>query len=300
MRSIGRLRYFVADALDEWRHSPGVNLVATATLMFAIFIAGLVVLVLANVAQSIVRLGNEAPVEVYLKDDVAESVRGDLIARLGKVPGIAEVRFVSKDESLRRFRESFGDLADLTADLGTNPLPASIEARLAPGLDSEEIAASVSRTLAGSDGIEEIRYDRAWLERVDALLRLARVGGAGLALLVFGAVAFVMANVLRLAVYARRDEIEIMLLVGASPGFVRGPFLVAGLFQGLAASLSSLFLVELLRRAALGWAGARPGEVLDLMAGRPLAFGLAVVLVAIGVMVGLLGSYFAVQGVRAD
>jgi hypothetical protein len=176
--------------------------------------------------------------------------------------GVSEVRYVSKDESLRRFRESFGDLADLTADLGANPLPASFEVVVAAGSDNARIAGDVSRAFASRDGVEEVRYDRAWLDRVDAMLRLARFGGAGLALVVFGAVAFVMASVLGLAVYARREEIDIMLLVGASPGFVRGPFLVAGLVQGLLASIASLVLVESLRRGApLGW----------IAAGRPAA-----------------------------
>ena len=205
------------------------------------------------------------------------------------------MRFVDKDEALRRFRTSFGDLADMAADLATNPLPASYEAFVPSGSDGAGVAESAVAALAGHAGVEEVRHDRAWRERVDALIHVARSGGAGLALLVFAAVALVMANVLRLAVHARRDEIEIMLLVGATPSFVRGPFLVAGVFQGLAASLGSLGLVEGIRRAALAYSGSRPGVLLHLAAGNPLDVRMALLLTAVGLVVGLTGSWLAVR-----
>ena len=86
-RFIGRLRYFVSDAVDEWRFSPGVNLVAAATLAFALFIAGLVLLVLSNVAGVLATAEDEAPVQVFLRDGVTPEVRADVEARLRAVPG---------------------------------------------------------------------------------------------------------------------------------------------------------------------------------------------------------------------
>jgi len=294
-RVLGRLRYFLSDAVDEWRWSPGVNLLAIATLAFALFIAGLVLLVLSNVAGVLGSIQDEAPVQVFLRDGASPEARADAEARMRAVPGVAGVRFVDKDEALRRFRKSFGDLADLANEIGSNPLPASLEATLAPGPQGAEAADAVVRVLQGNEAVEEVRYDRAWRDRLEAVLLAARGGGAGLAILVFAAVAFVMANVLRLAVYARREEIEIMLLVGATPGFVRGPFLVAGLLQGLIASIVALGLVEAVRRGALAYAGSHSGALLDLAAGRPLAVSLALLLSAVGFVVGLAGSYLAVR-----
>lgn len=294
-RWLGRLRYFVSDALDEWRFSPGVNLVAAATLAFALFIAGLALLVLSNVAGVLASAEDEAPVQVFLRDDVTAEQRADIDIRLRAVPGVADVRFVDKDEALRRFRTSFGDLADIAGDLDTNPLPASYEAFLPSGSDGGAVAETAIATLQGHPGVEEVRYDRAWREKVDALVQVVRSGGAGLAVLVFAAVALVMANVLRLAVHARRDEIEIMLLVGATPSFVRGPFLVAGMFQGLAAALGSLALVEGIRRAALAYSGSRPGVLLHLAAGQPLDVRMALLLTTVGLIVGLTGSWLAVR-----
>ena len=290
-----RAGYFLADAADEWRHSPGVNLVAAATLASALFIAGLVLLTLSNVTGWIVRLRGDARVQVYLRDGASARARMDAEALLAGLPGVSRVQYVDKEEALRRFRESFGDLADLSTEPEGNPLPASLEVYLAPGPGSAEVAERISRELARREGVEEVGYDRPWLYRLDSWLRLARMGGAGLAVMVFAAVCFVMASVLRLAVYARREEIEIMLLVGASPAFVRGPFLVAGLVQGLAASLVSLGTVEAVRRAALAYAGSSPGALMELMAGRPLGASLSVLLVLIGLVVSLFGSFLAVR-----
>lgn len=294
-RLVGRLRYFLSDAVDEWRFSPGVNFVAAATLAFALFIAGLILLVLSNVAGVLGSIQDEAPLQAFLKDGVASEARLALEEQIRAIPGVAQVRFVDKDEALRRFRASFGDLADLAGELGANPLPASLEASLVPGADGAGAADAVVRAVQGHEAVEEVRYDRAWRDRMDSLLRVARSGGAGLALIVFAAVAFVMANVLRLAVYARREEIEIMLLVGATPAFVRGPFLVAGFLQGLLASLAALGLVEAVRRGALAYLGSRPGALLDLAAGRPLVPSLTLLLAAVGLVVGLAGSYLAVR-----
>ncbi len=290
-----RLRYFLEDALDEWRHSPGVNLLATATLASVLAVAGCVLVVLASVDAHLEAWRRDVRVDVYLEDSVTAQEQLALTARLRTMPGVSRVVYVPKGEALRRFRESFGDLADLPAELGTNPLPASLEAYLAPGPDAAREARAVLAALTGSGGVEEIRFDRAWLDRLDAVLGVAREAGGIAGMLVLAAVMFVMASVLRLAVYARRDEIEIMLLVGATPGFVRGPFLVAGLTQGIVAAAASLAAVEGVRRACLAWAGERPGALLDRVAGRALPPGLAALVVGVGAAVGLLGALLAVQ-----
>ena len=145
-------------------------------------------------------------------------------------------------------------------------------------------------------GIEEVRYNEDWLNRLEATVDLARVGGGVVTTLVLIAVVFVMSSVLRLAVYARRDEIEIMQLVGASPGFIRGPFLVAGVAQGLIASILALAIVEGLRRLSLSSPLTGNSPVLtDLLAARPLSIGLGALLLLVGCAVSLAGSYFAVR-----
>ena len=292
----GRLRYFVSDAIDEWRHSPGVNLLAVVTLTAVLFVAGLVLLVISNLGAHLDTWRQEVRVDVYLTDDITDEARADVEARLSAMSEITHVVHVSKEEALERFRETFGEaLASLPDELENNPLPASLEAYLAGSDDAAETARVVAETVGGLAGVEEVRFDREWLDRLDALLRVASVGGGALSLLVLAAVVLVMASVLRLAVYTRRDEIEIMQLVGATAGFVRGPFLVAGLAHGLLASGFALGLLEIVRKVAMAQAGAGTGALAGLVAGRALSFGLSGLLVLLGVGVGLAGSWAAVR-----
>jgi cell division transport system permease protein len=290
-----RLRYCCADAWDEWRHNPGVNLLALATLAATLFLAGVVLLLLSNLDRQVAELRRDIRVLVFLRDDLAPAQRAGLERELRALPGVVQVEHVDKQEALRRYQQWAGELGDLVGELETNPLPASLEVALAPGPDAERVAATLASRLEGRGGIEEVRFNRDWLERLESLLELARLGGAGLALLVFGTVVVIIACVLRLAAHSRRDEIEIMLLVGAPPALVRGPFLVAGFVQGLLASLLALGLVELVRRSSLAYAGPGSRALLDIAAGRPLAVALALALLGTGLVVSLAGSYFAVR-----
>ena len=292
---VGHLRYFVSDAVDEWRHSPGPNLLATATLAAVMFVAGLNLLILANLKAHVGRWKNDLRVSVYLVDAARPADVDAVYAKIAAVSGVERVERVDKDEALRRFRASFKDLADVPAELGKNPLPASLEAVLDPGPQARDTARAVGDAVSGAAAVEEIRYDQAFLDRIDALLDIARWGGATIGTVVLVAVAFVVSGVLRLTVYARRDEIDIMNLVGAPPMLVRGPFLVAGVAQGLAGALFALFLVEAVRRAAQAYAGAHSGELLDLAAGRALPPGPSSFVVFVGAALGFASAWFAVR-----
>lgn len=290
-----RVRYFCADAWDEWRHSLAVNLMALTTLVSALFVAGLVLLIVTNIERRVQTLRSDVKVEIYLKDGQPATTRDALAQHLRGQALVESVEHVDKDEALRRYRTWAADLAELVNELESNPLPASLEVFLEPGSGAAEAAATIASGLADHEGVEEVRFNQDWLRRLEALLKLSRVGGGGVIALVFVAVVFVMGSVLRLAVYARRDEIEIMQLVGATPGFIRGPYLVAGAAQGLVASVLALFLVESVRRSATAAGGADAVGLLDLVAAHPLSAGMTALLLLLGLLVSLTGSYVSVR-----
>lgn len=294
-RFLHKLRYFCADAWDEWRHSPAVNVTALGTLTAALFVAGLVMLVLSNLDRRVQGLREELDVHVYLTDGHTADERAQLVGELEALPRVARVEFVDKAEALRRYRSWAAELAALSEELAENPLPASLEVFLSPGAGAAEAAAEIAARLGGRPGVEDVRFDQDWLRRLAGLVDLARVGGTALAVLVFLAVIFVMASVLRLAVYARRDEIEVMQLVGASPGFIRGPFLVAGAVQGLLAAVLAIAVVEGARRALISAPSAASGVLVELLAARPLPWTLGGLLLLVGLVVSLAGSFFAVR-----
>jgi len=290
-----RARYFCSDAWDEWRHSVWVNVMALLTLVAALFVAGLVLLIVTNVERRVRTLRDDVKIQIYLQDERADEVRLALAERLGGNPQVVRVEYIDKDEALRRYREWAADLAELVNELETNPLPASLEVFLAPGAGAAAAANTIADRLKEHEGVEEVRFNQDWLSRLEAMLSLSRVGGAAVIALVFLAVVFVMGSVLRLAVFARQDEIEIMQLVGATPGFIRGPYLVAGAVQGLIASLLALLLVEGVRSAATATADTSAVALLDLVAARPLSVDMAGLLLLLGLLVSLTGSYVSVR-----
>lgn len=290
-----RLVYFASDAWDEWKHSPGVNLLALGTLATTLFLAGLVMLVMSNLEQRLNAQRENVQVQVYLVDGIANPELQALRREAATLPGVARVEHVDKTEALRRYRQWAESKTELLEELQSNPMPASLEVFLEPGPDAEPRGEAVVAHLAGRAGVDEVRFDRDWLRRLEALLNLARIGGAALALVVFAAVVFVMASVLRLAVYARRHEIDIMLLVGATPAFVRGPFLVAGLAQGLVASTLALLLVEAARRGILAYARSGALALVDLVLARPLPLQPSWLLVGVGLAVSVASAFFAVR-----
>jgi len=298
------LRFFLSDAWDELRHSPGVNLLAVGTLVAVLFASGLVILIWTNVDSWVQQLRAEVRVDLYLEDNidvVDPTLREGIAADLQLVEGVERVEYVDKTMALARYSEWAGETAMLVDSLEQNPLPASFEIFLLPGPTADAAGSSIVAGFSERPGVEQVRFDREWLGRIEAFLNLARVGGGLLGLFILGAVIFVMASVLRLAVYARRDEIEIMLLVGATPSFVRGPFVVAGIAQGLLSGLTAVALVEVARRLALSYAGGDAIAIVPLALARTLPLQMALTMIAVGLAVSCTAAWFAVrhsQGLR--
>jgi cell division transport system permease protein len=234
-----RLAYFVRRALDALRRGPFVTLVAVGTIFVAVLVTGLFGAVLSGTERLLDAWGGEVQISVYLRPGA------DLAAARAAAEGIAPgraVEAVTSRAALERLKASLGDEAGVLEGVGEQALPASVEVR-APGI-TLEAARALARKLEAVPGAAEVDYGNAWLERLETFLRRARLVGLLLMAALSLATAVLVANTLRLAVYARRDEIEIMKLVGATDGFVGAPFLIEGLVQGLAgAGLAVLALL---------------------------------------------------------
>ncbi len=193
------------------------------------------------------------------------------------------IKFISKADALKIMRKRN---PELTQNLASNPLPASFDVVPARGEDTEEIA----RTLQSSKlaAIDQIRWGKEVSQRILAIARAMQVMFAIIVLVLLGASTILIANTIRLSIFARRREIEVMKLVGASNWFVRGPFMLEGVLTGLAGSLAAVFLLFLGREVAIPEIF---GEVQSDPNVQALAFTwTALILVLIGLAVGALGS----------
>lgn len=292
------LAYFFSEAaVSLWRRRRA-SLIAVVTIAAAMAIPGAFAVAAENAERLLARWQESAEMSVFLRDDATAEQIG-AIEREIDASGVAASRYhVTKTEALRRFRRDFPDLGAAAASLEQNPLPASIEARLEPGRSSSDALDALATRLGALQGVADVRLDRGWLSRIAALMQIARALGTTIALLLAVAAAFTVANVVRLATIARRQEIEIMQLVGAPAAYVRGPFVAEGVLQG---GLGALLAVVILWAGLLGIRmrfGTMLTETLGLPAFAFMTPALALGLVAGGMAIGCLGGFVAARAVR--
>ena len=275
-----------------WRggRSTGFAVIAIA---LAALVLGALLLLTWNVDQLLTQWTSATEFSVFLRDDATSEQRGAIEGELDQ-SGVAEGReYVSKAQALTRFRRQFTELASLTNDLGDNPFPASLEVRVRPDAERSGRADTFVKHVTTLPGVADVRYDREWLARVAGGLNAIRGAGFALALLMAAAAAVTVAAVVRLGLYARRDEIEIMKLVGSPVAFIRGPFIAEGLLQGGLGALLALGLLWLGFKLVGAWWGGDLAAMLDGASLQFLPMRLTALLVAGGMFVGAAGGFAA-------
>jgi cell division transport system permease protein len=289
------LQYSLDEALASlWRgrHS---GLLSTATIALALFVLGAFLLVTTNLERLAAEWSRSAELSVYLADDVTPAERQAIETLLAPGDVIASRDYLSKTDALGRFKQTFGDLASTLEGLGDNPLPASIEVRLQPGAGVAASAESLSAKVRGMPGVADVRYDRQWLNRLLGAVVVIRGVGIALAAVLTFAAALTVANVVRLGLYARRDELEIMQLVGAPQVYIRGPFVMEGVLQGGIGALVALALLGIVFVALRARYLTPLASALSLSSLNFLPVGLCLLVVTGGMVVGCVGGLVAAR-----
>jgi cell division transport system permease protein len=269
------------------------------TIAGGLFVLGFFLALNTNLQRVVGRWTESAELSVYLKDGATArqlQVVDELVSRSGLA---ARRDYVSKEQAAIRFRQDFPDLAGAADRMDSNPFPASFEVRLKPEVREAGAAVdNLASTLAGVQGVADVRYDRRWLTRLNAVVRFLRALGFAIVVLLAVASALTVANVVRLAASAREDEIEIMELVGAPLSFVRGPFVVEGILQGGAGALLAMILLWILFAAANARYGDAVAQTIGLGAITFLPLSLGVVVIGGGMLLGCIGGLIVARGVR--
>jgi len=287
------LRYSFEEAFTSLWRGRQAGLLSTLTIALALFVLGGFLAVTANLQ----RLGNEwsnsAELSIYLKDDITAAERGAVEATLAPSDLIGAHEYVSKADALSRFKQTFGDLAAAIDGVGNNPLPASLEVRLRHGPGVSDGVDALAARLRPMPGVADVRYDRQWLTRVLSAINIIRGVGLVLGSVLAIAAALTVANVVRLALYARREELDIMNLVGAPQAFVRGPFVMEGVLQGGLGALVALLALGAAYLAIRGRYLLPLASALNVSSIHFLPAELCVVLVVGGMAVGCVGGLVA-------
>jgi cell division transport system permease protein len=286
----GRTGYFFSRALTNIRQNVFVNVVTIGTISLALLIVSLFLLVFVNLENAANNWSERVQVTVYFDRELTQQEQAAFRSRISAIPGTSRVGYVSREEALKRFKARLRGQETLLDGVRSEILPTSLEIALKPShretIEVEAYVASLKRIA----GISEVQYGEEWVRRFNTFLNFMRLLGALLGGFLVVAVLFIVSNTIKLTIYARRDELEVMSLVGATRFFIKAPFLVEGIVQGGAGALLAMGLLLGLYEGFLHNAGS-------FLTFNPTTAGLAflppeyvVGILLAGVLLGFIGS----------
>lgn len=289
------LAALVSEAFDGLVRARRMTGLSIALIAISIGLVGSFFLAAENLESVVETVRDESVVTVFLRSSSSEADRADL-ERLAKATRlVTRMRRVSPEEARARFSTWWKSLGPAARSLPGNPFPASLEMELDPAAIPSEALPPFLKLLASHRAAEEVQFDVEWIRRLRGAVSLARLAGIVLAVLLTLGAAFTIANVVRLTILLHRDEIEILRLVGAPEFLIRGPFLLGGLVQGLLGAVVALALLWMATRAILAWVAATKNALLGVFVVRFLPASACLLLVAFGLVAGLLGGALAVR-----
>ncbi|MEP7226415.1 MAG: permease-like cell division protein FtsX [Gemmatimonadales bacterium] len=276
------------EALLSFRRAPLLSVLSVTTIAFSLFTVGLFGLVAVNLREALRGIEERVEIVAYIFRGTPAETIAIATQDISAFPEVSDVSYVSEEEALRRARAELIEFRDAYRDLQVNPLPASIEVRMKDGHRDAATVGRVAQRLRNFGFIEDVRFGREWVQKLDHLRNLTGLVGLVIGL-AFAAVAVVIIGVtIRLTILQRAREISIMRLVGATNWFIRGPFLLEGALKGLLGGLLSLVLCYagyVLFRDNSG------GTLSGLIFFQP---GQMVMIIVFGVLLGLGGSMVSV------
>jgi len=229
--------YALREAWAALRRAPLLTALSAAMVALALFVVGLFGVATWNLQQALSRIEDRVEVVAYVRDDARQDEVTLAETELLRMPEVRDVRYISKEEALISARQDLPEFEDLFMELEVNPLPASLEIELEEGFRTPDAVARVAELAAVYPFIEDVRYGQEWVDRLFLLQRIGAIttGVLGTAFAVVAAL--IIGTAIRIALFARREEIYVMRLVGATRGFIRRPFLLEGAFTGVVGGL---------------------------------------------------------------
>lgn len=285
-------RYFLTEAWRGVRGNGLMSVASASTVALSLVALAFIVILAVNLGHMTSVLESQVQVVAYLRPDFDRQWADELKAKATSIPHVEKVNFVTKEEGMARLRQQLGSDSVLlnAADETGNPLPDTLEV----WVDKPANIPGVVKDLQGIESVESVGYKQDIVQRLASLTNAVRMAGVGFIALLSAAALFIISNTIRLTVFARRREVGIMKLVGATNGFIRWPFLLEGMILGLIGS----GLAAVAAWAGYTWVAEQVAMGLPFMPIlRPdvVLWRLSEVLMAFGVVLGGSGSALSLR-----
>ena len=225
--------YALREALQALRRAPMLTLLSAMMIALSLLVIGLFGLVTSNIQSGLNQLESRVEVVAFLRDNADYNAVRIAQQDIDKLPEVRETRYISRAQALEIAKQELPEFRTIFAGLDRNPLPASLEIALTPGQRGPEVVKRVADRVSVYPFVEQVSYGQDWLGTVYLLRRVAAAASMVLGIAFALVAALIIGAAVRMAIFARRDEIIIMRLVGATDAFVRRPFLIEGLGTGL-------------------------------------------------------------------
>lgn len=276
------------EALRTFRRTPLLSALSVASIGFSLFTIGLFALVALNFRHSLENLAERVEVVAFVLRGTPTETITAASQDVQAFPEVLEVRYVNEEQALSRARQELVEFKDAYRDLEANPLPASLEVRLKPEFRDARNAQVVAERLRGFPFVDDVRFGRDWVQRLDRLRNLAALVGLiiGLAFAIVGIV--IIGVTIRITVLQRATEIAIMRLVGATNQYIRGPFLLEGALKGVLGGVLAVLMCWVMY-AVFRRTASEVASGVVFFGATAIAIGLV-----FGTLIGLLGSLMSV------
>jgi cell division transport system permease protein len=243
---IFRPKYFFGETFTSLRRNFLMFFTAITTVAITLFIVGLFLILIFDVQGILTSIKSQVEVAVYLKENVTDELKSYLENEIKSWDEISEVKYVSKDQALEKFKKE-NEGSEILKEIQGNPLPASFELKLKSPEKVEQVALRfMDKSGNYIEGVDEVIYGQNYVQKLFSITAIAGTIAFLIIVVLLLAAIVLIFNTIRLSVHARRKEIEVMKLVGATNWFVRLPFLFEGFFEGFVGSLISVIILYFL------------------------------------------------------
>jgi len=284
-------RYYLAETGRGLARNAYMSLASVATVAVSLLVLAAVLVAAANLQYIAANVQSQVEMVVYLKDGLSQQQKDAISAGLKDMAGVSSVTYVSKDDALTQLEQEFGDEKDVLEGVrDINPLQDSFQVRFEKPQDVPPAAQKAE----GLAGVDSVYYEQQVVDRLARFTTLLRVVGLGAVLLLSFGTVFIISNTIRLAVFARRYEVRVMKLVGATDWFIRWPFILEGMVLGFAGAVLTSAIVYGLYTWLVGLL-VRDLPFVPVIMPYPFVLRLSVVLVAGGTLLGMVGSAMSLR-----